>query len=89
VAPTAPPAPVSIDPARQRYAQVWANLRAERSTTAPVLRVLHPGEVVAVDSLQEGWYRVITDQQTVGYVDQQYLDTLPPSARGPATRDSQ
>lgn len=80
VAPTAPREPVSIDVARQRYAQVWANLRAERSNTAPVLRVLHPGEVVAVDSLQQGWYRVVTDQQDVGYVDQQYLDTLPPSA---------
>jgi ribosomal protein L40E len=78
VAPTAPPEPVSIDAAHQRFAQVWANVRAERSNTAPVLRVLHPGEVVAVDSLQQGWYRVVTDQ-AVGYVDQHYLDTLPPS----------
>jgi uncharacterized protein YgiM (DUF1202 family) len=79
VAPTAPPEPVRIDAAHQRYAQVWANVRAERRNTAPVLRVLHPGEVVAVDSLQQGWYRVVTDQQAVGYVDQHYLDTLPPS----------
>lgn len=86
--PPAPSVPVSIDPARQRYAQVWANLRAERSASATVIRVLHPGEVVGVDSLQEGWYRVVTDSG-VGYVDQQYLDTLPPSARGPATADSQ
>jgi uncharacterized protein YgiM (DUF1202 family) len=78
VAPTAPPEPVSIYAARQRFAQVWANVRAERSNTAPVLQVLHPGEVVAVDSLQQGWYRVVTDQ-AVGYVDQHYLDTLPPS----------
>jgi len=78
VAPTAPPEPVSIDAAHQRFAQVWANVRAERSNTAPVLRVLRPGEVVAVDSLQQGWYRVVTDQ-VVGYVDQHYLDTLPPS----------
>lgn len=73
-------ASVAIDVARQRYAQVWANLRAERSNTASILQVLHPGEVVAVDSLQQGWYRVVTDQQAVGYVDQQYLDTLPPRA---------
>jgi len=78
VAPTAPPEPVSIDATHRRFAQVWANVRAERSNTAPVLRVLHPGEVVAVDSLQQGWYRVVTDQ-AVGYVDQQYLDTLPPN----------
>jgi len=78
VAPTAPPQPVSIDATHRRFAQVWANLRAEPSSTAPVLRVLHPGEVVAVDSLQQGWYRVVTDT-SVGYVDQHYLDTLPPS----------
>jgi len=78
VAPTAPPEPVNIDAAQRRFAQVWANVRAERSSTAPVLRVLHPGEEVAVDSLEQGWYRVVTDQ-TVGYVDQHYLDTLPPS----------
>jgi len=78
--PVTPPQPVTIDAAHQRIAQVWANLRAERSTTAPILQVLHPGEVVAVDSLQQGWYRVVTDQQAVGYVAQQYLDTLPPSA---------
>jgi uncharacterized protein YgiM (DUF1202 family) len=80
VAPSPALEPVTIDPAHQRYARVWANLRAERSSTASILEVLHPGQVVAVDSLQQGWYRVITDQQAVGYVDQQYLDTLPPSA---------
>lgn len=78
VATTAPPEPVSIDATQRRFAQVWANVRAEPSSTAPVLRVLHPGEEVAVDSLQQGWYRVVTDQ-AVGYVDQQYLDTLPPN----------
>jgi len=78
VAPAAPPEPATIDATHRRFAQVWANLRAERSSTAPVLRVLHPGEVVAVDSLLQGWYRVVTDQG-VGYVDQHYLDTLPPN----------
>jgi uncharacterized protein YgiM (DUF1202 family) len=80
VAPTAQAEPVSIDVALQRIAQVWANVRAERSNTAAIVRVLNPGEVVAVDSLQQGWYRVVTDQG-VGYVDQHYLDTLPP--KGP------
>jgi uncharacterized protein YgiM (DUF1202 family) len=80
LAPTPPPEAVSIDAAHQRFAQVWANVRAERSNTAPVLRVLHPGEVVAVDSLQQGWYRVVSDE-AVGYVDQHYLDTLPPNGQ--------
>lgn len=78
VAPTPAPQPVSIDVEHQRYAQVWANLRAERNNTAPILQVLHPGQIVSVDSLDQGWYRVTTDRPAVGYVDQQYLDTLPP-----------
>ena len=79
LAPPPPSAePVTIDPQRQRYVTVWANVRGERNGTAPILQVLHPGEIVAIDSLEGGWYRVTTDQPTVGYVDQQYLDTLPP-----------
>src|SRR5512143_3812597 len=79
VAPTRAPGPVNIDPAHQRYAQVFVKLRAEPSNTAAVLRVLQPGEVVTVDSLQDGWYRVVMDEQAVGYVDRQYLDTMPPA----------
>jgi len=78
VKPTAPSEPVGIDAAQRRFAQVWANVRAQPSSTAPVLRVLHPGEVVAVDSRQQGWYRVVIDEG-VGFVDQHYLDTLPPN----------
>lgn len=77
--PLAPAEPVRIDPAHQRYAQVWVKLRAEPNNAAAVLRVLQPGEVVTVDSLQNGWYRVVGDEQQVGYVDRQYLDTLPPT----------
>lgn len=78
VVPTTHSAPVSIDPTHQRYAQDWVKLRAEPNNTAAVLRVLQPGEVVTVDSLQDGWYRVVIDPQSVGYVDRQYLDTLVP-----------
>lgn len=78
VAPPAPAARASIDPVHERYAQQWVKLRAEPTNTAAVLRVLQPGEVVRVDSLQDGWYRVAIDSQAVGYVDRQYLDTVPP-----------
>lgn len=74
-------APVGIDPAHQRYAQDWVKLRSEPSNAAAVLRVLQPGEIVTVDSLLDGWYRVVSDQQAPGYVDRQYLDTLPPGQR--------
>lgn len=73
-----PTPPVTIDLTRQRYANTWANVRAERSSTSAVLQVLDRGEIVAIDSLEGGWYRVTTDRPTVGYVDQQFLDTLPP-----------
>lgn len=79
--PTPPPAeaePVTIDVAHQRIAQVPAFLRAEPSKSGAVVRILQAGEVVTVDSLVQGWYRVVTDSQGVGYVGQQYLDTLPP-----------
>jgi hypothetical protein len=56
------------------------NVRADRSSTAPVIRILHPGEVILVDSLKQGWYRVVSDLQGLGYVDRRYLDTSPPVA---------
>lgn len=70
----------AIDPERQRYAQTWANVRAERNSSGAVLQVLDRGEIVAVDSLVDGWYRVTTDRPVTGYVDQQFLDTIPPTA---------
>lgn len=80
-APAAQPTPPrEFDPGRQRYANTWANVRSERSSTAAVLQVLDRGEIVAVDSLEGGWYRVTTDRPVTGYVDQQFLDTLPPGA---------
>ena len=56
------------------------NVRADRSNTAAVIRILRPGEEVLVDLLKQGWYRVVTDSQALGYVDQRYLDTVPPAA---------
>jgi uncharacterized protein YgiM (DUF1202 family) len=63
---------------QRRYASTWTNVRARRSNTAPVVRILRPGEVVLVDSLEEGWYQVVIDRQALGYVDQRYLATAPP-----------
>jgi hypothetical protein len=80
------PAPIpAAEPAgtaagERRYANTWANIRADRRNTAPVLRILHPGEAVLVDSLAQGWYRVVTDPQALGYVDRRFLDATPPAA---------
>jgi SH3-like domain-containing protein len=78
VAPAPTPEPLGTVAAQRRYASTWTNVRADRSNTAPVIRILRPGEVVQVDSLKQGWYRLVTDEQATGYVDQRYLDTLPP-----------
>lgn len=76
------PAPITATPPAasrqlQRYAKTWVNVRGARSRNAPAVRVLNPGEVVMVDSLRGGWYRVVIDGQQVGYVDQRYLDVEP------------
>ena len=61
-----------------RYANTWVNVRAGRSPSAPVLRTLEPGELVAVDTPQQGWYRVVNGGREPGYVDGRFLDTAPP-----------
>ncbi len=40
--PTAAEAPVDAEGAQRRYASTWMNVRANRSNTAPVLRILPP-----------------------------------------------
>jgi len=68
----------STEPTKRRYASTWLNIRARRSSSAPVVRVLKPGEPVLVDVLQEGWYRVVGNEQAVGFVDRRLLDSSPP-----------
>jgi hypothetical protein len=53
------------------------NVRADRSRRAPVVRILQPGELVQLDLLEEGWYRVVADRGSLGYVDGRYFDTTP------------
>jgi len=77
--PSRPPPPQS--PGVRRYARTWVNIRRDRALGAPAVRVLKPGEVVIVDSLRRGWYRVLAEGRTVGYVHRWNLDTAPPLAR--------
>ncbi len=62
----------------QRYARTWVNVRAGRSGGTALVRTLRPGEAVLVDSLDQGWYRIVVDGRTDGYVDQAYLDEAAP-----------
>ncbi len=66
---------------QHRSASTWVNVRADPSTESPVLGILQPGEVVEVDSLAQGWYRVQSDRLPAGYVDRRLLD---PGAEAPA-----
>lgn len=61
----------------RRYASTWVNVRAHRSGSAPVVRILEPGDAVMVDSLRLGWYRAVSDGQALGYVDGRLVGTAP------------
>jgi hypothetical protein len=63
----------------RRYTTTWVNVRAGRSNTAPVIRILRPRQMVLVGSLEQGWYRVMNDRQAPGFVDGRYLNAVPPA----------
>lgn len=71
--------PSDSETIQARYAGTWVNVRAGRSSTAPVVRVLRPGEEIAVDVPRQGWYPVVDKEETSGYVDGRYLETTPPT----------
>jgi hypothetical protein len=47
--------------------RTWTNVRKSRSRIAEVEAVLLPGDMVAADSLERGWYRVARDGKVLGY----------------------
>jgi hypothetical protein len=61
----------------QRYATVFVNVRRSPSAGSTTVAVLNPGDVVWVDSLRRGWYRIIRDGRVLGYADRRYLSTTP------------
>jgi hypothetical protein len=65
----------------QRYATDWVNVRSGRNPTAPRVLVLNRGQAVLVDSLKQGWYRVLLDGRPVGYVYRSFLGATPPPGR--------
>lgn len=78
---TAEAAAAPAGPSERRYANIWVNVRRARGPSAAVVKVLRPGEPVLVDSLRQGWYRVVTDGQALGYVYQGFVDTVPPTGQ--------
>jgi hypothetical protein len=71
-------APAPAGPGIRRYAQTWVNVRGDRARSAPAVGLLNPGDAVTVDSLVRGWYRVLVDGRTLGYVHRSMLDVSRP-----------
>jgi len=79
--PAAPPAPISAPTSAQpRWASTWVNVREARDPEAPVVRVLTPGESVAVADYQSGWWVVYVQNQRVGYAANSLLLSEPPDS---------
>ncbi len=85
VAPVPPPAvssptvtPTPPSPVARRSARTWVNVRGGRGRATPSVRVLNPGDVVQVDSLSRGWYRVLIGGRAAGYVHRSNLDPVSP-----------
>jgi hypothetical protein len=78
-APTPVEAPAADESLERRYASTWVNVRAGRSGSAPVVQILKPGEAVGVDSLRQGWYRVVDNGRRLGYVDRSLVGATPES----------
>ena len=77
-APAPATAPAVLPGTQRRYANDWVNVRAERSNRAAVVQILRPHQMVLVDTLAQGWYRVVADQKGLGYVDSHFLSATPP-----------
>jgi hypothetical protein len=75
-----PDGSVVVFPEERRWAKTWVNVRAGRSGSSDAVRVLDPGEPVGVDSLGQGWYRVLVDGVPLGYVDRTFLAPAPPDS---------
>jgi hypothetical protein len=76
-----PPEPHTAQrPEDRRWAKTWVNVRAGRSGSSDAVRILNPGELVGVDSLGRGWFRVSVDGVPVGYVDRSLLALAPPDS---------
>lgn len=57
-------------------ARDWTYVRKSRSAKAPLEAVLTPGDTVAADSLDRGWYRVALYGEVLGYA---FRSTLAPA----------
>ena len=69
-----PVAPVTLT----RWTITWANVREARNTASAVIRILRPGDSVAVAEPAGGWWRVYDRGEPVGFVAIDLLSAEPP-----------
>ncbi len=80
VAPPPVAEPTTALPSTQiKWTLEWANVREERSLTAPIIRIFTPGQRVEVDSLRARWWLVYLDGQRMGYVHQTLIQDEEPA----------
>lgn len=71
---TQPVAPLTL----RRWTITWANVRDGRTTASAIVRVLRPGDSVAVAEPGGGWWRVYERGEPIGYVAIDLLSTQKP-----------
>ncbi len=77
-APAETATPPPLPPRALRWANDWANVRADRGVEYEVVLVLRPGDSVEVSDRRLGWWAVYLDDRLIGYVVNNLLDTVPP-----------
>lgn len=76
--PPRPPTPPADAP-RLLVARTWTSVREARNKGAMVEAVLLPGDTVVADSLARGWYRVMVEDEVLGYAHRSTLVSPPAS----------
>lgn len=86
VTPPAVQAEVALPPADTtqvtltRWTSNWVNVRAARDPDAEIVRVLTPGQEVEVGDLDQGWWAVYLEGETVGFVAASLILDQPPGS---------
>lgn len=70
--------PDSPAAAQTLWTQTWVNVREEPASTSPVVKILLPGQQVAVVHPDREWSLVYVDGQLVGYLSVALLAERPP-----------
>ena len=57
-------------------ANTHVNMRGSSNLSAQVVKIIKKGEIVSFDSKSNGWFKVSTMSQEMGYIDPSFLDLV-------------